>query len=113
MKTVLSLKTDFISIDPPKITNSNKDDSNPFGFAIYEEANVREIVRNKGDTDLIFVANIIRHVVRKEYPIHSDLLNKRLACIFGNQKATSVVRGSVNIVIKKELLNELEIREGF
>lgn len=87
------------------------DESNPYNFSYYEEANVYEIDRHHDDT--IYLANVIKHVVKKEYPIHSELLCKRLACLFGNQKATSKVRNSVRYVFENKLYDELELREDF
>lgn len=87
------------------------DERNPYNFSYYEEANVYELDRHYDDT--IYLANAIKYVVEKEYPIHSELLCKRLACLFGNQKATSKVRNSVRFVFENRLHNELELKEDF
>ena len=105
---------DGISIlELPIETNVGEDgdDTNPYNFSYYEEANVKEVERHNDGS--IYLANAIRHVVNKEYPIHSELLYKRLACLFGNQKATSKVRDSVNVIFENKLKNEIELKSGF
>lgn len=84
---------------------------NPYSFNYYEEANVYEIKRPSNDT--IYLKNVINHVVQKEAPIHFELLCKRVAGLFGNQKVTVKVRDSVNYVIDKYLADKLEREDGF
>jgi very-short-patch-repair endonuclease len=84
---------------------------NTYGFDYYEEANVNEIDRYPDDT--IYLAKVICHVVKKEYPIHFELLCKRIACLFGNQKATVKVRNSAEFVMNNNLYNSIERRGNF
>lgn len=77
----------YLVIEDPVANDGN----NEFGFEVYQEADVYSVPRyDNGLTDL---CNIIEHVVKTEYPIHVDLLCKRLAPVFGNQKTTNRIRG--------------------
>ncbi|SDJ82459.1 DUF4011 domain-containing protein [Paenibacillus naphthalenovorans] len=82
---------------------------NPYSFDYYEEANVYEVKRYSDDTT--YLKNVIKYVVEKEYPIHFELLCKRVARLLGNQKVTVKVRDSVNYVIIKYLTDKL-MRKG-
>ncbi|MCG9969939.1 DUF4011 domain-containing protein [Pelotomaculum terephthalicicum JT] len=97
---------------PVEQSNSNKvNGDNPYGFDYYQEANVYEIDRHPDDT--IYLAKVISHVIKKEYPIHFELLCKRIACLFGNQKATVKVRNSAEYVINNKLYNSVERKGNF
>jgi very-short-patch-repair endonuclease len=87
------------------------DGSNPYNFAYYEEANVHEIKRDPND--YIYIADVIKFVVKKEYPIHSELLCRRLACLFGNKKATNKIQNSVNYILDHYLKNEIYSKNNF
>jgi very-short-patch-repair endonuclease len=86
---------------------------NPYNFAFYHETNVREIIRLPDENDYAFVAKIIRTVVKNEYPIYSEGLYQRLACLFGNRKTTDSIRFYIADVVNKVLYDEIEIRNGF
>lgn len=94
---------------PAEIDGQSYD--NPYSFDYYEEANVYEVKRSSDDTT--YFKNVIKHVVQKEYPIHFELLCKRVAGLFGNQKVTVKVRDSVNYVIDKYLADKLERKDDF
>jgi hypothetical protein len=64
-------------------------------FINYEEARPYEIMRKFGENDTEYVGRVITHVVTIEGPIHFDLLCKRLAYLFGNEKGTSVVKRNI------------------
>lgn len=55
----------------------------------------------------MFVSNVIKYIISIEQPIHYENLCKRIAPIFGNQKATSKIRESVDYYIEKNLKHEL------
>lgn len=107
------LLQESISIEVIESPTSNDDHSfdNPYSFDYYEEANVYEVKRPSDDTT--YLKNVIKHVVQKEYPIHFELLCKRVAGLFGNQKVTVKVRDSVNYVIDRYLTDKLERRDDF
>lgn len=83
----------------------------PYSFEFYEEANVYEVERLSDDTT--YLKNVIEYVVHKEFPIHFELLCKRVAGLFGNQKVTVKVRDSVNYIVDKYLANKVEKRAEF
>lgn len=104
---------EFLTIEVPTEQSSGEEaqSHNPYGFDYYEEANVYEIDRHPDDT--IYLAKVISHVVKKEFPIHFELLSKRIACLFGNQKATVKIRNSAEFVINNSLYNSIERRGDF
>jgi len=97
----------YLVIESPKIEDSD----NPYGFIYYEETNVYEI--NRDYEDIEWVANAIYYVVQKEYPVHFEIICKRIACMFGNQKVTSKVRNYAEFVISKKLQNKIKLKDGF
>jgi very-short-patch-repair endonuclease len=82
-----------------------------FGFSIYEEANIWDVERIYPDS--LFVCNVIKHIINIEQPIHYENLCKRIAPIFGNQKATSKIRESVDYYIDKNIKHELSRIDDF
>ncbi|WP_353893555.1 DUF3320 domain-containing protein [Proteinivorax hydrogeniformans] len=73
--------------------------NNGFDFPAYKEANISEVPRSGYPTRDI--CNIIEHVVEYEYPIHFELLCKRIAPFYGNKKATVKIRRQVDSGISK------------
>ena len=55
----------------------------------------------------------IMYVMKKEAPIHKELMYKRLAPVFGNQKATAPIRRTIDDCIYRRLLEKIAIREDF
>ena len=87
-----------------------QENRNCYNFKYYVKSNVYDVERNIDEIQ--YLADLVKHVVKIEYPIHFELLCKRLACIFGRQKVTSVVRNSIkniNDIIKDEII----INENF
>lgn len=112
-KEVIVSQEEFLTIET-SIEQSSGDETpsdNPYGFDYYEEANVYEIDRHPDDA--IYIAKVISHIVKKEYPIHFELLCKRIASLFGNQKATVKVRSSAEYVINSKLSNSIERKGDF
>ncbi len=83
---------------------------NPYDFAYYKETDVNDITRTANDTQY-HIANVINCIIEEEHPIHYDLLCKRVATLFGNQKATVKVRNSVENILNQNL-KELVIKKG-
>ncbi|EGL16336.1 AAA domain-containing protein [Paenibacillus sp. HGF7] len=100
-----------IEVIESPLPNDDQSYDNPYSFDYYEETNVYEVKRPSDDTT--YLKNVIKHVVQKEYPIHFELLCKRLVGLFGNQKVTVKVRDSVNYVIDRYLTDKLDRRDGF
>lgn len=93
------------------IVEDDIDDNNHYDFNYYEEADVYEIYQKLGYNPQL--KDILKSVVEKEYPIHEDLLAKRLAILFGNQKATVKVKDSLKYVFERNLKNEIEFINNF
>ena len=110
---IIISQEEFLTIDASVEQSSGDEDidDNPYGFDYYEETTVYEIDRHPDDA--IYLAKAINHVVQKEYPIHFELLCKRIAPLFGNQKATVKVRNSAEFVINNKLNNSVERRGDF
>lgn len=83
-----------ISVEKIQIESDNKINSE---FEEYIEANICSIERDYNDN--IYLLNVLNHVVSVEAPIHFELLCKRVAPLFGNQKATVKVRTGVEHVL--------------
>ncbi|WP_025715969.1 DUF4011 domain-containing protein [Paenibacillus sp. 1-18] len=91
------------------MSNDDIQYDNPYSFAYYKEANIHEVKRNSDNTD--YFTKVIHHVVQIEHPIHFELLCKRVAGLFGNQKVTVKIRKSVSFLIDNYLEQKL-IRKG-
>ncbi|WP_407311770.1 DUF4011 domain-containing protein [Desulfosporosinus sp. SB140] len=104
---------EFLTIES-SIENVSGDEAssdNPYGFEYYEEANIHEIDRHPDDA--IYLTKVIDHVIKNEYPIHFELLCKRIAFLFGNQKATVKVRNSAEFIINNKLSPFVDRRGDF
>ncbi len=100
---------DYLEIQ--EVETSHLDIHNPYEFDYYGETDVYSIARHPDDTQ--FLADAIAFVIETEQPIHYEVLCKRVACLFGNQKATIKVRNSVDYVLKYNLIQEIGVREEF
>ncbi len=89
------------------------DMSNPYGFAYYKEANWYDAPNDRGSDDMSRAAAMIYHIVKTEQPIHMELLYRRMAGAYGNEKATKVIRESVDRTIVRKLSGEIKVVEGF
>ncbi|URZ18332.1 DUF3320 domain-containing protein [Clostridium felsineum] len=89
--------------------NLKKD--NPFGFTFYKETNIYEVEKSFNYNK--YLSDVIVHVVNNEYPIHFDLLCKRVAALFGNQKVTIKVKKGVKNAIDYMLNNLIEMKSDF
>ncbi|MBP3886763.1 MAG: DUF559 domain-containing protein, partial [Cellulosilyticum sp.] len=100
---------DYLDIQEIKI--DDLDTHNPYDFEYYEEADVYSVNRHQNDTQ--FLSDAVSFVINTEQPIHYELLCKRVACLFGNQKATVKVRNSVDYVLANNLRKEIGTEEEF
>lgn len=82
-------------IESAELTNTG------FGFDIYKRTVELNLIDDKGrkreNSDVVF------DVISLEQPIHFEELCRRVATLFGRQKATSVVRDEVEGILYLEL----------
>ena len=89
------------SVDMP--IASQKD----YGFVEYQQADIWEDRWNKSAED------IIKNVIEIEQPIHFEELCRRVAPIYGNEKATSKIRNLINNAFNTELAGIIKQNNDF
>jgi very-short-patch-repair endonuclease len=82
-------------------------------FPEYKVCNPWEAELTTGTDNITNVASRILWVMQHEQPIHKELLYKRLAPIFGREKATEPVRRTVDLAIKSRLQHKVEEKNEF
>ncbi len=108
-KETVSIKEAYVTVEETKEKTNN--DNNPYNFDYYKETDVYKITKTSNDAQ--YLANVINYVVEQESPIHYELLCKRVAPLFGNQKATVKVRNSVEYVLDKNLKDLVIKKDDF
>lgn len=93
------------------IDDNQQDELNPYEFDFYEEASIYDLERT-WDTEA-YIKNVLQYIVDKEQPIHFDLICRRVAGLFGNQKVTSKVKDSTRYVLDKKLNKIIGKQEDF
>jgi len=79
----------------------------------YEEGNWRNSKYRQYSDNLRRVAETAIEVISVEHPIHKELLYKRLASSFGNEKATRPIVETVDLAINKHLKNQIIFDSDF
>lgn len=88
--------------------------SNPYNLERYQEGHWWDVTVNRGDDKESRIADRAHEVIRVEQPIHLELLYKRMAGCFGNEKVTKSIRDSVDFVLKRSMKDEIKIdRDNF
>lgn len=82
-------------------------------FPEYKVCNPWEAELTAGADNITNVASRIMWVMQHEQPIHKELLYKRLAPIFGREKATEPVRSTIDLAIKSRLQLKVEEKNDF
>ena len=86
----------------------DEDEDNPYQFEIRNTASFERLPRDaNGYLDL---ADCIMEVINVEFPVHYDLLCKRIAPLFGFEKVTSTVRKEVDY--KLQQLKKQVVKKG-
>jgi len=80
---------------------------NPYGFEQQERTSFSDLPKDR--FGYVNLGDCIRVTVENEYPIHYELLCKKLAHLFGNERATVKIRREVDYALKS--LKEV-IRKG-
>jgi hypothetical protein len=94
-------------------TATSAETGGSYGFIEYREA-VWDETPNIGGDRIAYndkIAEMIKHIVGIEQPIYIDLLYRRMAGAFGNQKATVLVRSTVDRVMRSNRLKGLIIKD--
>ena len=84
---------------------------NPYEFEEYEEVDISSVPRVPNSNE--YLANVVFAIIKKEYPIHLELISKKVAYIFGNEHATIRVRTGVEQVIRRYLSDKVTKRNDF
>jgi hypothetical protein len=82
-------------------------------FPYYQEGDWRRAEYDPRRGNLENLAARVRVVVEAEQPIHLDVLYRRLASAFGNEKATKPVKNTINICLERTMKNEIVIEDNF
>lgn len=94
-------------ISESKITRNTND----YGFELYQETDIFKVKKNQDEDN--YLKEVIFLIVKTEQPIHFELLCKRIAGLFGNQKVTIKIKNSADYIITKYLNNKIEVVEEF
>lgn len=89
----------YLVIDHFDKPNEDVHKSSGFGFSKYRESDIFSLPHV--DYGIKDVCAAIEYVVALEFPIHFELLCKRIAPLFGNQKATVKIRNQVEYALSK------------
>lgn len=90
--------------------NSN----NPYNLDRYQEGHWWDVKTFRARDNESQIADRIHEVVRVEQPIHLELLYKRMAGCFGNEKVTKPIKNTVDYVLKRNMSREIKIdRDSF
>lgn len=95
----------YLVVEKTLFNRPTEYEKNWFGFEIYQEADINSVPHR-----LRSLPNIIEHVVQAEYPIHFELLCRRIAPFLGNQKATKKIRQEVIYGLSK--IKDRVIKKG-
>ncbi|MBB6716634.1 DUF4011 domain-containing protein [Clostridium gasigenes] len=105
-KEIYIEKEDYVTVETTEAENNN-----PYDFSYYNETDINKITRVADDME--YITDVINYVVEKECPIHYELLGKRVAILFGNQKVTVKVKKSVDYILDKNLKGVITKRDDF
>ncbi|MBV4426491.1 DUF4011 domain-containing protein [Clostridium tyrobutyricum] len=87
------------------------DADNPFEFEAYKETNIYDVPKSYDFNK--YLSDVVVYVVQNEYPIHFELLCKRVAVLFGNKKVTVKVRRGVKYIINNFVCDLVEMKCDF
>lgn len=88
------------SVEPRKMGDEG------YGFDTYQWANIDDFWQESPKDK-------IRKIIESQQPIHFEALCKILAPLWGNRKATNVIRKNVNYYLKLYLGENVEQKDGF
>lgn len=102
-----------VSVELQDSDNHTNLNENAYGFSEYQVADFTSFTRRMDESYEQYLARVIKHVIVVEGPIHFELLCKRLAPLFGREKATAPVRRTVEYILKNKLDYCIKIVDDF
>lgn len=97
--------TDTIIIEEP--ADAPAEAQNGYGFVEYQQADIYDYYAD------LSAGEIIKKVIEIEQPIHFEELCRRVAPLYGNQKATSKIRNEVQMAFKYQLSDAIKQEKDF
>ncbi len=98
-----------VIIDP--VSDDETNDGNVYNFDYYVEANVDKIKWTGNSAE--YFEEVLKYIVSEEYPIHIDLICRRVTPLFGKQKTTVSIRNTVANALKYRLAKDINYRGNF
>lgn len=89
-------ETEYITID---VKETIEDSENPYQFEIREAVDFDVLPRNR--EGYMEITDCIKAMVEKEYPVHYDLICRRVAPLYGLEKVSSTVKKEVDLGLQK------------
>lgn len=105
LNSLSKVEDNFLSVDNKD--SNTKDSINPYGFDHQMHTNFDDLPLDS--YGYLNLGDCINAAVKNEYPLHYELLCKKVAPLFGNEKATVKIRREVNYTLNS--LQEV-IRKG-
>ena len=102
-----------VSINDMTVEKNTSSEIHKLRFAQYEVCNPFDAVFVRSWDNYKDIAQWIMYVMDKEAPIHKELMYRRLAPIFGNQKATAPIRRTIDDCIRRMLSTKIVIQDDF
>jgi len=96
-----------------EVLQKKAEEPKKLSFPYYRMGDWRRAEYDYGKSNLQNLSARIRAVVEVEQPIHLDVLYRRLASAFGNEKATKPVRDTIDQALNRVMANEVVIEDGF
>lgn len=96
-----------------EVSKNGNSENNPYEFENYKSSSCFDAPVKGIKDDVTKIATMIQYVVSIEQPIHIELLYRRMAGAFGNEKATKPVRNYVDYVLQKKLKGKIKIVDEF
>lgn len=111
-------KNKEIKVETEEISSKNNvqpiNQNNPYNLDRYQEGHWWDVTTYRAYDNESRIADRMHEVIRVEQPIHLELLYKRMAGCFGNEKVTAPIRNSVDYVLKRKMSGEIKIdRDSF
>lgn len=109
-KAYMPKQEDSVQVE---VLQKKAEEPKKLSFPYYQIGDWRHAVYDYGKSNLQNLSARIRAVVEVEQPIHLDVLYRRLASAFGNEKATKPVRDTIDQALNRVMSNEVVIEDGF